>query len=181
MTAATICRELARDFGPCVMRGKDGRMKFVGAPEIILEDREDVEKVPDARGNRPLTRGARRDTRVSEMWRRGAITKRMYAAAVRFLDDMSFATGSSGGSLLGVCVRVTPGSGTLIAERQIDALARVRWISSRLQLHDNAAFWWVVIRDRSTAEFDRRFHKREGTGVEWLRESLELLDELYNP
>jgi hypothetical protein len=25
------------------------------------------------------------------------------------------------------------------------------------------------------------FRKREGTGAEWLRESLTLLDELYNP
>lgn len=156
-------------------------MKFVGAPEIILEDREDIERRPDAQGNRPLTRGARREMRVSEMWRRGVITKRMHQAAIRFLDDLSFATGGSGGTLLGVSVRVTPGGGMLIAERQIDAIARVRWISSRLQLHDNAVFWWVIIRNRSTAEFDRKFRKREGTGAEWLRESLALLDELYNP
>jgi len=156
-------------------------MKFVGAPEIILEDREDIERSADGRGNRPLTRGARRNTRVGEMWRRGAINKRQHDAAIRFLDDLSFATGGSGGTLLGAGVRVTSGGGMLIAERQIDALERVRLISKRLRLHDNAVFWWVVIRDRSTAEFDRRFRKREGTGAEWLRESLTLLDALYNP
>lgn len=181
MTAATICRELARDFGPCVIRGKDGRMKFTGAPEIILEDREDISMAANAQGNRPLTRGARRDTRVSEMRRRGAITKRMYDAAIRFLDDLSFATGGSGGSFLGACVRVTPGARLLVTDRQMDTMARIRRISDQLQLSDNAVFWWVVIRNRSTADFDRTFHKREGTGAEWLRESLTLLDELYNP
>jgi hypothetical protein len=181
MTAATICRELARDFGPCVMRGKDGRMKFVGAPEIILEDREDIEKLPDARGNRPLTRGARRDTRVGEMWRRGVITKRMHDAAIRFLDDLSFATGGGGASFGGVSIQVSPVSRIFITDALIDAMERVRQVSERLRFHDNAVFWWVVIRDRSTAEFDRVFRKREGTGAEWLRESLTLLDELYNP
>lgn len=180
MTAVTIMRELAKDFGPCVMRGRDGRMKFVGAPEIMLEDREDIAFGADARGNRPLTRGARRATRIGEMYLRKALTKRMHDAAVRFLDDLSLATGGSGGSF-GVSVRVSPRSRIMIADVQLNAMTRIREVSDQLQLVDDVVFWWVVIQNKSTAEFDRTFHKREGTGAESLRTTLSLLDELYNP
>jgi hypothetical protein len=115
------------------------------------------------------------------MWRRGAITKRMYDASIRFLDDLSFATGGSGASFGGISIQVSPVSRIFLADAQIDAMERVRWISDRMRMHDNAVFWWVVIKNRSTAEFDRIFRKREGTGAEWLRESLTLLDDLYNP
>jgi hypothetical protein len=155
-------------------------MVYVGAPEIILEDREDIEREPDRRGNRPVVRGARRSTTLGEMLVRGVITKRMHDAAVRFLDALSLATGGSG-SCLGDGIRVAPGSRTAMPERQLHAITEVRRVMNHLGLNSDTVLWWVVIGNKSTAEFDRRFRIREGTGANWLRASLDQLDALYHP
>lgn len=179
--ASAMAGDPVSDFGPCVLRGKDGRMSYVGAPEIILENREDIDREPDRRGNRPIVRGARRSTTLGEMLARGVITKRMHDAATRFLDALSMATGGSGGSFLGEGIRVAPGSRTAMPERQLRAITEVRRVLNRLGIHSDTVMWWVVVGNKSTAEFDRRFRLREGTGADWLRASLDQLDSLYHP
>jgi hypothetical protein len=155
-------------------------MVYVGAPEIILEDREDIAREPDRRGNRPVVRGARRSTTLGEMLARGVITKPMHDAATRFLDALSLATGGSG-SCLGDGIRVAPGSRTAMPERQLKAITDVRRVMNRLGLNSDTVFWWVVVGNKSPTEFDRRFRIREGTGANWLRASLDQLDTLYHP
>lgn len=156
-------------------------MVYVGAPEIILENREDIDRDPDRRGNRPLVRGARRSTTLGEMLTRGVITKPMHDAAVRFLDALSLASGGSGASCLGEGIRVAPGSRTAMPERQLHAITEVRRVMNHLGINSDTVLWWVVVGNKSTAEFDRRFQIREGTGATWLRASLDQLDTLYHP
>jgi hypothetical protein len=170
---------MSSDFGPSVQRGKDGRMVYSGAPEIILENREDIDRNPDRHGNRPVVRGARRRTTLGEMLTRRVIDKRMHDAAVRFLDALSWATGGSG-SCLGDGIRVAPGSRTAMPERQLRAITEVRRVMAQMGLNTDTVFWWVVVGNKTPTEFDRRFRIREGTGAEWLRASLEQLDELYH-
>jgi hypothetical protein len=168
------------DFGPCVLRGEDGRMSYVGAAEIILETREDIDRTPDRRGNRPVVRGARRRTSLGEMLTRKVITKRHHDAATRFLDALSLATGGGSGSPLGDGIRVAPGSRTAMPERQLNAITEVRWVMNHLGLNSDTVFWWVVVGNKSPTEFDCRFRIREGTGSDWLRASLDQLDALYH-
>jgi hypothetical protein len=175
-----VTAEPVSDFGPCVRRGKDGRMTYVGAAEVILENREDIDREPDRRGNRPIVRGARRKTTLGEMLIRRVITKRQHDAAVRFLDALSWATGGSGGSSLGEGIRVAPGSRTAMPERQLRAIAEIRGIMVSCGIHTDTVLWWVVVANKTAAEFDRRFRLREGTGVDWLRRSLDQLDEIYH-
>jgi hypothetical protein len=155
-------------------------MTYVGAAEIILEIREDIDREPDRRGNRPVVRGARRSTSLGEMLVRKVVTKRQHDAAVRFLDALSLATGGSG-SCLGDGIRVAPGARTAMPERQLNAITDVRRVMNRLGLNSDTVFWWVVVGNKSPTEFDRRFRIREGTGADWLRASLDQLDDLYHP
>lgn len=155
-------------------------MTYVGAPEIILEIREDIDREPDRRGNRPVVRGARRSTTLGEMLSRKVVTKRQHDAAVRFLDTLSLATGGSG-SGLGDGIRVAPGARTAMPERQLNAITDVRRVMNRLGLNSDTVFWWVVVGNKSPTEFDKRFQIREGTGADWLRVSLDQLDALYHP
>ena len=180
-TAAIRAEETASDFGPCVRRGRDGRMTYMGAAEVILETREDIDRAADRNGNRPVVRGARRYTTLRELLTRGVITKRHHDAATRFLDALSWATGGSGGSFLGEGIRVAPGSRTAMPERQLRAITEVRRVMVQMGLNTDTVFWWVIVGNKSTAEFDRRFRIRAGTGATWLRASLEQLDALYHP
>lgn len=152
----------------------------MGAPELIIETREDIDREPDRRGNRPVVRGARRSTTLGEMLARRVITKRHHDAAVRFLDALSLATGGSG-SCLGDGIRVAPGSRTAMPERQLNAITEVRRVMNRLGMNSDTVFWWCVVGNKSPTEFDKRFRIREGTGAGWLRASLDQLDALYHP
>jgi hypothetical protein len=176
----TTAGEMTSDFGPCVLRGKDGTMTYVGAPEIILENREDIDRAPDRRGNRPVVRGARRSTSLGQMLARKVVTKRQHDAAVRFLDALSLATGGSG-STLGDGIRVAPGARTAMPERQLNAITEVRRVMTHLGINSDTVLWWVVVGNKTPTAFDRQFRIREGTGADWLRASLEQLDALYHP
>jgi hypothetical protein len=147
---------------------------------VILENREDIDREPDRRGNRPVVRGARRRTTHGEMFARKVITKRQHDAAVRFLDALSWATGGSGGSSLGEGIRVAPGSRTHMPERQLRAIAEVRGIMAQCGINSDTVMWWVVVGNKTTRDFDRRFRLRDGTGAEWFRASLDQLDALYH-
>jgi hypothetical protein len=155
-------------------------MYYVGAAEIILETREDIDKKPDYYGNRPVVRGARRSTSLGDMLARRVINKRQHDAATRFLDALSLATGGSGGSTLDG-VRTAPGARTAMPERQLNAITEVRRVMNRLGLHSDTVFWWVVVGNKTPTLFDREFRIREGTGADWLRASLDQLDGLYHP
>jgi hypothetical protein len=176
-TAVRSVEATTSDLGACVVRGADGRLTYQGAPEIIIETREDIDREPDRHGNRPVIRGARRRTSLGQMLARKVITKRMHDAANRFLDALSLATG---GSSSGDGIRVTPGSRTAMPERQLNAITEVRRVMNRLGLHSDTVFWWVVVGNRTPTEFDTRFGLRKGTGCDWLRASLEQLDALYH-
>jgi len=178
-TAAARANDLASAFGPCVRRGKDGRMSYMGAAAVSLENREDPDRPADRHGNRPIVRGARRHTSLGEMLARRVITKRHHDAAVRFLDALSVATGGSG-SCLGDGIRVTPGSRTAMPERQLNAITEVRRVMNRLGMNSDTVFWWCIVGNKSPTEFDKRFRIREGTGSSWLRVSLDQLDALYH-
>lgn len=166
------------DFGPCVVRGADGRLEYRGAPEIILENRPDLDRPVDRHGNRPVVRGARRSTTLGEMLGRGVINKSMHDAGSRFLDALSVAGGSTASSLA-EALKVAPGSRTGVSDRQLDAIREVRRVMVHLGLNSDTVMWWVVVGNRSTAEFDRTFRLREGTGADWLRASLAQLDAMY--
>lgn len=173
---ATIQLDPIADYGPSVKRGKDGRLQFFGAADVILEDRPD----PTITERKQLVRGARRSTTLAEMFNRNVITKPMHDAAVRFLDDLSWATGGSGCGM-GEGIRVAPGSRDAMPERQMNAIGRVRRVMTLLGLNSDTVLWWVVVSNRSCSAFDERFRLREGTAAHWLRASLQALDNHYNP
>lgn len=179
MRPANRDTDMLSDFGPGVTKLKDGRMRYSGAAEVILEVREDIDRNPDRQGNRPVVRGARRRTSLGDMLARRVITKRHHDAATRFLDALSWATGGTG-SCLGDGIRVAPGSRAALPERQLEAISEVRRVMARLGLNTDTVLWWVLVGDKTPTEFDKRFRIREGTGADWLRASLEQLDDFYH-
>src|SRR6185312_1311803 len=145
------------DYGPGVSRTQDGRLVYHGSASVILEDRDDIERQPDRSGRLPVVRGARRSTTMIEMYNKRTINKAMYNAATRFLDDLSLATGGSGGTLGSDWIRVTPGSRDAMPERQMLAIGRVRRIMNSMGMNSHTVFWWVIMGNRSCSAFDARF------------------------
>lgn len=167
--------EAAADYGPGVIRGKDGRMQYVGAADVIIENRPD----PDPE-RKHLVRGARRSITIDELFDRKVINKAMRDAANRFLDDLSMAT-SGGGAGIGDGIRVAPGSRDGMSERQLLAITRVRRVMNLLGINSDCVFWWVIVGNKAPRQFDERFKLRNGTGADWLRQSLQALDNHYHP
>lgn len=169
--------EQAADFGPSVVRGKDGRLTYQGAANVIIEYRPD----PAITGREQLIMAARRKNPLAGLLSHNVITKPMFDAANRLLDEMSIATGGSGGSTW-TGIRVAPGSRDTMTERQLTAIRRVNQVVSLLGLNSDTVLWWCLFREDGTpSSFDKRFRLRNGTGADWLRRSLQALDNHFNP
>lgn len=169
---------LSFDPGPSLKQNRSGELINKGAAEVILEDRADQDREPDAHGRRPVVRGARRRTALLDLYARGVISKRMHDAALRFLDDCSMA---SGGGLVANLMGVAGGGRRdSLAPAQVDAIGRVRVVSHLLGLNTGTVFWRVVFEDRSLASCDAADHVREGMSCALLKEALWALYEHYN-
>jgi hypothetical protein len=66
-------------------------------------------------------------------------------------------------------------------ERQLKAISAVRRVRNLLGLNTDTVLWWVLIGNKAPSQFDERFQLRNGTGAEWLRRSLQALDNHYHP
>lgn len=164
------------DFGPSVTLRRDGRLFSCGPARVVFEDREDLDREPNKAGQRPVVRGARRHTVLLELYGKASITKVMFVAAMRFVDDLALAAGASSRDTL-PGVAVAPWQRTP-HQRQLDALGRVRRVLSALRITAEGPFWWVVVLDRPLRDYRGcRYDRAHG----WLVADLEALDRSYNP
>lgn len=169
------------DYGPSVSRGRRGELISAGPGAVVLEDREDPDAPVNRLGNRAVTRGARRWDCLGAMLKDGAITQRQFSAGQRLLDDMSRAVGGSKASFLAVMRAIghTPDG---ISERQCRALRQIERVRLAVNLSpDISILWWVVIDNKTVPQFAEHHHIRASAPYRWLTNSLDMLDEFYNP
>ena len=165
--------EPAVDLGPGIVRDSSGRLVATGAADAVVEHRPDP-TVPAG----SLIRGARRRMTLRDMLERAQITKRQHDAAVRFLDDLSLASGPSRvGNLSGI--RTAPGSRDGMSEAQLQAIRAVHSVVHLLGLNSDTVFWWVVIDNGSLRGYEDRYQRQHGTARRWLMEALGALDRHY--
>ena len=168
------------DYGPSVRQATDGRLFSIGAGQVFLEDREDHTRDPDHSGKRPVVRGARRRTALLDLYARGTLNQRDLRAALRFVDDLSLATGTSSRELVPSVASAAPWQ-RIPHQAQLDAMQRVRRLSGVLGLPSDRVFFWVVLEDRSMRSYEEFHRLRHGTAVHGLKQALEAVDRFYNP
>lgn len=164
------------DFGPSVTIERSGKLVSRGPARVILEDREDLGRDPDRSGRRPVVRGARRHTVLLDLYGRAVITKVMFAAAMRFIDDLALAAGVSSRDPL-PSITASPWQREP-HQRQIDAQSRVRRVMSALQITDDGPFWHVVVLDRPLRDY--RGCRYQAAHAKLVLD-LEALDRAYHP
>lgn len=168
------------DFGPSIDFDRAGRHISIGPGRVVLEDREDPGRAPDQSGRRPVVRGARRHSVLLELYGRGTLNRRELQTALRFVDDLCLAAGSSSRELVG-SVRAPSPSQAEPQRVQLDALRRVRRIVEMLRSHGDGVFWWVVVEDRGMRDYEERYGIRHGRASAWLRDAIGAVDRVYNP
>lgn len=165
------------DYGPALTRLPDGSFEATAAGTVVLEDRPD----PDHTGRTRLVRGARRDATIDRLYRTGSLTKPLYDAAQRLLDDCSLASGTrTTTDLLSAGGGGAPGGPT---EAQVRALTRVRDVFEAIPINRDSALWWCLFWQpiASMAAYDAHHRVRSGTGSKRLKDDLGKLDTWYNP
>lgn len=175
----TITLDTISDFGPSVSRDRSGVLVSVGPAQVVMEDREDIAFDLNKEGRRPVVRGARRSDALFNLLKDDAITKHQYEAGNRFLDDLSRAQGSTSASFTNVVV--SGGTSDGLTESQRQAIRAIERIKLMLGLNRSGVFWWVILDNRTPASYDTEHRMRHGTGVKWLKDDLDRLDEYYNP
>lgn len=168
------------DLGPSVAFDHAGRLTSTGPGRVVLEDREDPARAPDQSGRRPVVRGARRHSVLLDLYGRGTISQHELRAALRFVDDLCLAAGSSSRELVG-SVRAPSPSQAEPQRVQMDALRRVRRIVEMLRSHGDGVFWWIVVEDRGMRDYETRYGIRHGRAVAWLHDVIGAVDRVYNP
>lgn len=170
------------DLGPSIRQRNDGRLVSRGPGVVVLEDRPDLDKDPDRSGNRPVVRGARRWCVLNDLAKGDRITKRQVDAANRFLDDLCTAVGGSSSSIAGLLAGgVSGGEREALSERQRRSIRTVQKVRLMLGLNADTVFWWVIIGNRSPADYETQHRLEHGLGLRWLRLALDALDQHYNP
>lgn len=167
------------DYGPSVRRDRDGKLVSTGPASVIMEDRDDISARLNKEARRPVVRGARRWCTLDALEKDGVLDKRQVAAANRFLDDLSRAQGGSQASFLAIVVSGGAGMGVL-SDEQRKAIRRIMRVRLMLGLNPDTVTWWVVLDNRTPADFDTHFELMHGTGAKWLKAALTALDEHYN-
>lgn len=168
------------DYGPSVDVDRTGRYLSTGPGRVVLEDREDLAREPDQSGRRPVVRGARRHSVLLDLYGRGTIQQTEFRTALRFVDDLCLAAGSSSRSSVG-SVRSPSPSQAEPQRVQLDALRRVRRIAELLRAHGDGVFWWVVVEDRGLRDYETRYGIRHGRAVAWLHDAIGAVERVYNP
>lgn len=139
-----------------------------------------VELRPDPQQPAARVQGARRASTILRLAASGSISPPMFRAALRFVDDLSLASGATRRSAIPLC----RASGAATAPEPpmacVLALARVRAASDALKASNgHAVFWWVVVDDRTLAAFAARHHCRDDTASDLLRTALTALGQHY--
>lgn len=178
-TRKVIALDAHADYGPSITLGSDGRMHSAGPGAVDLEDRSADPANDRGKVRGPVVRGARRRMALRNLWLDDAITKPMFDAANRFLDDCSLASGGSSASFLSMAMHGGTRDG--MPEAQARAIRRVTVVRLMLGLNRDTVFWWVVIDNRTPKEFAETHRLRHATAYGWLRAALTALDEHYNP
>lgn len=182
----SLVLDTVTDYGPSVTRDREGRLVSSGPGMVVMGNEEDIDVVLNSKARRPVIRVARRWDALRSLLKNvdgiltdDVITVPGYLAAERFLDDLSRAQGSSAASFTQIVVS-GGGGRDAYTEGQRRAIQAVMKVRLMLGLNPDTVTWWVVLENKTPADFDAAFRLRHGTGAGWLRAALIALDEHYN-
>lgn len=171
---------LSFDPGPSMRQRRDGTLISRGPGEVTLEDREDLEGRPNARGDLPIIRAARRRDALLELFRGETIDKRQFVAASRYLDDCSIANAGGGTANLSGAGGGSSDGMAQVMQRRIDANGRCRDALKAMGPSGGVVFHWVVFTNKSLASWDASKKQRHGAAASMLKAALICLDDFYN-